>query len=71
MGTFNWPMTITTLDGGQTREVEATVDTAATYTVLPSNMLRELGVSATRQGRFEFGDGRIDVLDMGRGPGDC
>jgi hypothetical protein len=27
MGTFNWAMQITSLDGEQTRDIEATVDT--------------------------------------------
>ena len=66
MGTFNWPMTITSLDGGETREVEAMVDTAATYTVLPAMMLREMGIAAERQARFEFADGRMVDMDIGQ-----
>ena len=65
MGTFNWPVQISSLDGEHTREIEATVDTGATYTVLPANLLRELGVWVTRQARFELGDGRIVDMDIG------
>ncbi len=65
MGTFSWPMTIVNLSGGQGRQVEATVDTGATYTVLPSNLLREMGISATRQAQFELADGRRIDMDMG------
>ena len=65
MGTFNWPMQITSLDGEQGRELEATVDTGATYTVLPSSLLREMGISATRQAQFELADGRRVEMDMG------
>jgi clan AA aspartic protease len=65
MGTFNWPIRITSLDGEQGRELEATVDTGATYTVLPSSLLREMGISATRQAQFELADGRRVEMDMG------
>ena len=41
------------------------VDTGATYTVLPSRLLREMGVEVFRQAEFEFGDGRVVVMDMG------
>ena len=66
MGTFNWPIRITSLDGEQTRDIEATVDTGATYTVLPSSLLREIGIPVTRQARFELGDGRIVQMDVGQ-----
>jgi predicted aspartyl protease len=66
MGTFNWAMQITSLDGEQTRDIEATVDTGATYTVLPSSLLREIGIPVTRQARFELGDGRIVQMDIGQ-----
>ena len=66
MGTFNWPIRITSLDGEQTRDIEATVDTGATYTVLPSSLLREIGIPVTRQARFELGDGRIVQMDIGQ-----
>ncbi len=65
MGTFNWPIRISSLDGERTRDIEATVDTGATYTVLPSNLLREVGVLATRQAQFELADGRRIDMDMG------
>jgi clan AA aspartic protease len=65
MGTFSWPIRISSLDGENSREIEATVDTGATYTVLPSSLLRELGVPVTRQAPFELGDGRIVNLDVG------
>ena len=46
MGTFNWPLRISSMDGQQSREIEATVDTGAAYTTLPAPLLRELGVDA-------------------------
>ena len=63
MGTFNWPMVVANMDGDKILELHAAVDTGATYTVLPSNLLRELGIPVTRKARFELGDGRI--LDIG------
>lgn len=41
------------------------MDTGATFTVLPSSLLREMGIPVTRQTRFELGDGRIVELDVG------
>ena len=65
MGVFNSPMRIASLDGRQTREVEATVDPGATYTMLPSGLLREMGISPTRRAAFEFADGRNVEMDVG------
>ena len=44
MGTFEWPLRISSMDGQQAQDIEATVDTGAAYTTLPSSLLRELGV---------------------------
>ena len=65
MGTFSWPIEISNPNSGVTREIPATVDTGATYTVLPSGLLRELGIAVTRVSSFELGDGRVVDLDMG------
>ena len=37
---------ISSVDGAQSRVVEAMVDTGATYTFLPRSILRELGIHA-------------------------
>ena len=65
MGAFNRPLRISSLDGGRFRDIEATVDTGATYTVLPAAWLRELGVAPTSQAGFELADGRVVELDIG------
>ncbi len=44
MGTFNWPVRISSIDGQQFRDVTAEVDTGSSYTTLPGSMLRELGI---------------------------
>ena len=66
MGTFTWPMRITAMDGQQTRDVEAMVDTGATYTTLPASLLRELGVEPVGQRRFRLADDQRVHLDYGR-----
>ena len=65
MGTFNWPLRITSMDGQQSREIEATVDTGAAYTTLPAPLLRELGVTPMGKRRFLLADGRRIELDYG------
>ena len=65
MGVFNSRIRISTLDGQHSREVEAMVDTGSSYTLLPSAMLREMGISPTRKAAFELGDGRVVEMDVG------
>ena len=66
MGTFNWPIQISGMNGGPSREIEATVDTGAACTTLPARLLRELGVERTGQRRFLLADGRRVDRDVGR-----
>ena len=40
------------MDGQQTRNVQATVDTGAAYTTLPGSLLREIGVAPVGKRRF-------------------
>ena len=35
MGTFKWPLSISSMDGQQAQKIEATVDTGASFTTLP------------------------------------
>ena len=65
MGVFSCPLRISSLDNRRSREIEATVDTAATYTMLPIDVLNELGISPTRKGIFEMADGHREELDIG------
>ena len=66
MGVFNWPIRISSLDQDDWREIEATVGTGATYTVIPAGLLRDMGVAVTRQDVFELADGRRLEMDRGR-----
>ncbi len=65
MGTFKWPLRISNMDGLQTQEIEATVDTGAAYTTLPKSLLRELGVAPMGKRRILRADGRRIEMDYG------
>ncbi len=65
MGTFKWPLMVSSLDGRESLEIEATVDTGAAYTTLPGRMLREIGVEPRGKRRFLLADGRRIEMDFG------
>ena len=66
MGTFQWPLRISSIDGGQSREIEATVGTGVAYTTLPARLLRELGVTPMGTRRLLLADGRRVDMDYGQ-----
>ena len=68
MDTFTSPITIANVDGLQSREIEAIVDTGAAYTTLPSSLLRDIGVEPVGQRRFLLADGRRIQMDYGEAP---
>ena len=63
MGIFFWPMEIHSTDGQRVATVQAMVDTGSSYTVLPTDILRRLGVDPTDTFDFELGDGSIVALE--------
>lgn len=65
MGVFDWRLRVSSLDGEHSVEIEALVDTGATYTVLPTGVLDRLGIEPARQHTFELADGRRQVMDVG------
>ena len=66
MGTFTSTLRISSMDGRESRDIEATVDTGAAYTTLPTKLLRELGVEPMGQRRFLLADGRRVFMDFGQ-----
>ena len=66
MGTFKWPLRIASMDGQQAQDIEATVDTGASFTTLPSNLLRELGIEPTGRRQFLVADGRRVEMEYGQ-----
>ena len=66
MGVFNWPVRLDSIDGQQSLEIEAMVDTGASYTIVPAHLLNELGVSLIDKIRLVLADGRPVEYDIGR-----
>ena len=65
MGTFEWPVQISSLDGERSARVEAIVDTGAFYSALPAPVLRELGIEPQEKRRMRLADGRLVEVDLG------
>ena len=66
MGTFKVGIEVGDPQGQRYERVEALVDTGATYTTLPSSLLRRLGVAPHIRLPFELADGRRIERDVGR-----
>jgi clan AA aspartic protease len=65
MGTFKATIDVGDPEGGHFRQVEATVDTGATYTMVPASLLKELTVPVLERRSFELADGRVADYDIG------
>lgn len=65
MGTFTVGLQLGNLDGREYIDLEALVDTGATYTVLPSDVLDQLGIAKEGQRSLELGDDRIVDYPIG------
>ena len=65
MGTFTVTVEIGDPQGQHFEEVEALVDTGATYTALPATLLRRLGVSPRSERVFILADGRRIQRSLG------
>ena len=46
MRRLKWPLPISSMDGQQAEDMEATVDTGVSFTTLTWNLLRKLGIGA-------------------------
>jgi len=66
MGTFRVRMEVGDPRRERFEAVEALVDTGASYTVVPSSLLRELGVTPHTRAPFLLADGREVGRDIGR-----
>ncbi len=65
MGTFTVQVQIMGLQGQSSAEVEALVDTGATHTFLPRNLLTELGIRPTERVPFQLADERTVEYEPG------
>ena len=66
MGTFTWPLHLTGMDGEHSVDVEATVDTGALYTMLPTRTLNELGTAPIDSRTFLIADGSSVAMEVGQ-----
>ena len=65
MGTFYWPLEISSPDGLRWETVQALVDTGASHSVLPASLLRRLGVVPFRTVLHRIADGRRIPREIG------
>ena len=65
MGTFNVPIQVGSPSGGEFQRVSALVDTGASHTMLPRDMLVNLGVVVIEQVPFNLADERTVEYDVG------
>ena len=65
MGTFRRRIELAATIDGPFEVVEALVDSAATYTLVPASLLRRLGVRIIDQQTFVIADGRQIQRDVG------
>ncbi len=65
MGTFSVEIQIGNQETGEFLQLEALVDTGATYTLLPSEMLNRLSIKSVGQRDFELADHRSIRYDVG------
>lgn len=66
MGIITVPIQISAMEGGESIEVEAIVDTGSFYTMLPDRLLRDLGVKPVGTRRIDLADGRRILMNYGR-----
>ena len=65
VGNFTVSIQVGELAGQQFVDIDALVDTCATYSVLPEEVLEQLGVEREGQRRFELDDDRIVEYPVG------
>ena len=65
MGAFRVGITVSNREGTRSRDVEALVDTGAFYSLLPSTILTEIGITPTRTRTSNVADGRTVELPVG------
>ena len=62
---FDSTLTVYSPDGSRCREIVAPVDTRSFHSVIPAEILRELGIEPVIESRFNFRDGSILKLPIG------
>ncbi len=65
MGTLSVPIEISASTAGRFLRTSALVDTGATHTLLPRNILEELGIKAIDRVPFQMADDRTVEYEVG------
>lgn len=65
MGTFTVPVQVSATNRREFVQVEALVDTGATHTLLPSNLLQSLGIETIDRVSFQLADERLVEYEVG------
>lgn len=68
MGTFSVTVAIGSRDGQTFRDVDALVDTGASFSSMPRAILEEMGHVSVGKEEFELADGRIEEMDLAEVP---
>ena len=64
MGVFSVPIEVGDPHGARFEQVDALVDTGATFTIVPASVLRNLGLESQERGAFELADGSLQEFDI-------
>ncbi len=62
---FESTLTVYSPDGARCREIVAPVDTRSLHSIIPAEILRELGIEPVIESRFNYRDGSILKLPIG------
>ena len=65
VGTFSADFTLRNRDGANPRALTGTVDTGASFTIVPGHILDEMGVTREEQALFSLADGSVQELSIG------
>ena len=65
MGTFSVLIQVGGLENGQFVDVEALVDTGSSHTLLPKDLLAQIGTRAIETVSFELADERVVEYEVG------
>ena len=66
MGTVTLTIEVGDLQGEQFEPIEVMVDTGSTFTAVPGNLLRRLGVPVQRTAQSELADGSLTPVEVGK-----
>ena len=65
MSTFHYPLEVGDPSGSLFEEINALVDTGATFTVVPASVLERLGIARQDTVRLRLADDRVIERDIG------